>query len=289
MVRVQPEIAHADVRVHEVAGTDRAVLWPVVPLCGRAAHTIEEGLEGHLQPQAGGPLPVVPLQVVRRRVPGRDRLRAEAFGQECVRYPCDVLVLHDLCVGEGHQPARRQGFGGNQSLRVPGREVVRELGEKVMRQAAGRPLNGSDVDADARWLTLGDPLRQLRPLLHLAAALPWLGIEAAGARHRQVDALHCIPPGASVEGQHLQDGAPGVHGNHGAEHRIQIVLLTQDQPHVDPGLVHSLRQERIQTLRKELARQRGALAHCQHTRHRRSMRVGQSLAHTKFLSGGPTA
>ncbi|GAI09052.1 unnamed protein product [marine sediment metagenome] len=45
-----------------------------------------------------------------------------------------------------------------------------------------------------------------------------------------VDALYARFAASIIKDKHLKYGAPGIHWNQGFEDRIQVILLTQDNP-----------------------------------------------------------
>ncbi len=263
VVAREPQVPDAAVGMDQVAGPDGAVVGPELLLQRVAADPVEERLERYRQAQVGRTLPVLPLEVLGRRLAGHDGLAAVAVGHDSAGHRHDLLVEADLLVREGGQPPRGHRLGRGQPLHVLGRQGLRQLLIEVVRQAPRGPLDAADVDADPPRVALRHDLRQERPLLLVVAPLPRLLEEARRVGHRDAQALDAPRRPAVVEHQHLKDGAPRVHRHHRGEHRVEVVLLAEDHPHVEARLAHGQGQDGRQTLLEDLADDPGLFPHGQ--------------------------
>ena len=66
------------------------------------------------------------------------------------------------------------------------------------------------------------------------------------------------------ENQHRQDGRPRIHGDHGLEERIGIILLAEDQPDIEAGSLHRTRKDRVEAFADHLGDQRRLLSRGQY-------------------------
>ena len=113
----------------------------------------------------------------------------------------------------------------------------------------------ADVDADAGGVVALHEVGEERPLLLLELAGVGALVEVLGVGGGEVVAADAAA--FAGEDEAGEDGQPVVEGDHRPVERIGVVLLAEDDPHVDAGGVHGGRQDGVEPLAHQLGHEVG--------------------------------
>jgi hypothetical protein len=67
----------------------------------------------------------------------------------------------------------------------------------------------------------------------VVSAFPRFIVQVLGVGHREIDPFHPFPWAPIEKDEHLQYLRPSVQGHHGSVDGVEVVLLADDEPHID--------------------------------------------------------
>ena len=176
------------------------------------------------------------------------------------------IVDIDLTTRGRRRHGRSQKHGGrDEAGRVFGADGLGDPLLEDRRQGPGRPLDLALVEPDPLGIALADDAAEGLPLAFALLLVEGPGVpgvleQALGVGAGDVQALDALARTAVEKDQDLGDGVPVAEGDHGLEDGIEVVLVAGDDPHVDAGLAHEPRQERLQALGRDAVDDVGLLA-----------------------------
>ncbi|OPZ99549.1 MAG: hypothetical protein BWY71_00957 [Planctomycetes bacterium ADurb.Bin412] len=159
-----------------------------------------------------------------------------------------MLINLQLIRRKGLQPPRTGVLRRNQPLGIPARQILQQLLMQVIRQPPRRPLHRTDIDSNSPGVQLRHQFPEQSPLLRFFLTVIRLLEQILGIGARKIHPPDTLLRPLVIKQQDLQDRRPAVHRQHRPVHRVRIVFLAQNQPHINPILPHRNRQNRIQSV-----------------------------------------